>query len=239
MPEVASFYVSNGSEIIVEAHTEDMDSVLVFFYSNALAAILYQRNLLPFHASGIIDPSGKVWLFAAPSRVGKSTTALMLHERGYRWFNDDVLLIRFRDDRALAYPSYPLLRLWKNTVAAQEVFASEQVYRIRPSVEKYGVLVHERFDQRPREIAGMVFLKVGDSEIEMKKLTGMEAFSRLHRNVYRSQWAPGMNKQRFLFEELSKMAGSLSFWEAARPQDRVSFQEFAEAIEQQILLPHG
>ena len=65
-PEVAGYFVRNGEEILVKPHCIDWDSILLFFYSNALAAILFQRNLIPFHVSGVLDANGNAWLFPHP-----------------------------------------------------------------------------------------------------------------------------------------------------------------------------
>jgi hypothetical protein len=236
MPEVVSFFVSEGSHITIQPHIKDMETVLLFFYSNALAAALYQRNMIPFHASGIVGQNGKVWLFAAPSRVGKSTTALMLHEKGYPLFTDDVVVFRFEEDRVLAFPSYPMLRIWKNTVAEQAVFAAEQIYKIRPTVEKYGIMIHENYDESPREIAGMVFLGVEGGQTKIQKLKAMDAFNHLRNNVYRSQWISGMGKQKIQFNHISELARAHSFWHATRPKNKSSYRDFALEIEQQVIL---
>lgn len=91
VPDIATYFVRDGKQIWICPLCEDWSSVLLFFYSNAIAALLFQRNLIPFHVSGVLDEDG-VWLLSAPSRTGKSTTALKLKERGYPVFTDDTAL---------------------------------------------------------------------------------------------------------------------------------------------------
>ncbi|AKP52641.1 hypothetical protein CA2015_3247 [Cyclobacterium amurskyense] len=239
MPKVGKYFVKNGNEIIIQPLTDNMDSVLVFFYSNALAAALFQRNKLLIHASGIIDKNGKVWLFVAPSRVGKSTTALMLHQLGYPLFSDDIVMFHNTANKNMVTPSYPMIRIWQNTLEAQTVFDQESIYQIRPAVEKYGVLFHDTFDPSPREIAGLVFLKIGEEKIEITDLNGKEGFGYLNDNFYRKQWLSGMGKNNLKFKDLTYLAKNTSFWLASRPREMTSFKDFAEAIDKQIISKNG
>ena len=86
IPNVAKYYVANGKQVIVEPLCNNWDEILLYFYSNCMAAILFQRNMIPFHVSGVFVDKNKVLLFAAPSRTGKSTTALMLQQARLRSF---------------------------------------------------------------------------------------------------------------------------------------------------------
>src|SRR5690606_10388802 len=88
LPEKIKFYITYGKTIIIEPIQTEYTKYLLYFYSNCLAAILYQRNLIPFHVSGVFTESGKVVLFAAPSGTGKSTLAVKLQELGYTLFTD-------------------------------------------------------------------------------------------------------------------------------------------------------
>lgn len=48
--DAGSFYAVNGNEVIIEPIANaDMKVVRIFFLSNAMAAILYQRKLVPIH----------------------------------------------------------------------------------------------------------------------------------------------------------------------------------------------
>jgi hypothetical protein len=94
LPNVAKYYVSNGTAIIIEADCDNWESILLYFYTNGIAAALFQRNFIPFHVSGIFVGENKVLLFAAPSRTGKSTTALQLQQKGYAPFTDDTALLK-------------------------------------------------------------------------------------------------------------------------------------------------
>ena len=71
VPDVARYYIRDGKEIIIECTNGNWNEVLLFFYANCMAAALFQRNLIPFHVSGVFVDKSRVLLFAAPSRNGK------------------------------------------------------------------------------------------------------------------------------------------------------------------------
>ena len=66
IPSVAKYYVANGEKIIIEPLCDNWDEILLYFYSNCLAAALFQRSLIPFHVSGFFIDKQSVLLFAAP-----------------------------------------------------------------------------------------------------------------------------------------------------------------------------
>ncbi|NVJ87807.1 MAG: hypothetical protein HWE15_16000 [Algoriphagus sp.] len=235
MPEIAQYLVQNGKTIYIKALTKDWDSILLFFYSNCLGALLFQKNLIPFHVSGVVNKEGKVWLFAAPSQTGKSTTALKLKEKGFEIFTDDTALIFVKEGKSWAIPSYPMIRAWKSTLDRQKVYKESDGSRIREEFDKYGILYHQDFSDEPREILGVIFLEEKGTEIRVEKLSQMQGLEFLGHNVYRGYWIEGMNKQILQFQVLTSIARNSSFWKASRPENQDTFESFYKAIVDQIM----
>jgi len=239
LPEVAEYFVRDGKEIWIKNLCIDWDSILLFFYSNALAALLFQRNLIPFHVSGVLDDLGNAWLFSAPTRTGKSTTAIMLQDLGYRLFTDDTCLLSVREDGIYAIPSYPMIRAWKPTLDQQSAVSQDNAFQIRAEIEKFGVYFHDHFVTQPAPVKGIVFLEMDGDEIRIesqKPAIGMQA---LGNNIYRRQWIFGMKKQLLQFQSITAIAQKVPFFKAIRPKDKPSFQTFAQEIHQQIIQAHG
>lgn len=233
-PDIADYYIKDGQEIWIRRLSSDQDSILLFFYSNALAALLMQRDLIPFHVSGVLDPEGKAWLFSAPSRTGKSTTALMLEEWGYRVFIDDTCLLSIREGVVHAIPSYPMIRAWKPTLDQQQD-KHPDAFQIRAEVEKYGIYFHENFVSEPTPVKGIVFLEMEGNEIKVQTQSATLGMVALGNNIYRRQWVRGMNKQSLEFQTVTHIAQRVPFFKAIRPTSKPSYREFAEAIHTQIL----
>lgn len=239
VPEVARYYVRDGKQIIIEHTNGDWSEVLLFFYSNCLAAALFQRNLIPFHVSGVFVEDGKILLFAAPSRTGKSTTSVMLQQRGYAPFTDDTAILTVENGKCYAQASYPIIRLWQNTIKEQQVLQETEKFELRYDLEldKYGFMFHEQFVSDKVEVAGIVFLDAEGDEMKTEKLKSSIAIQQLGNNIYRKQWLNGMKKQVIQFKQLTSIVNVIPAWQAFRPKEQATFESFAEMIEEQIINP--
>lgn len=239
MPDIAKYFVTDGNKVVIEPLCEDWDSILLFFYSNCIAAILFQQNLIPFHVSGVIDKKGGLWLFAAPSRTGKSTTALKLKEKGYIYFTDDTALITIENDICVAIASYPVLRAWENTMNNQGVYALSEAKQLRAEINKFGIAFHDDFVSTSQKVKGIIFLEMSGDCILIENLKATEGMKRLGDNIYRNKWVHGMNKQLLQFKTLSVISQKVPFYKATRPKDQPSFDSFADAIIEQIIEADG
>ncbi len=233
-PEIAYYFIKDGKNIWIKPLSSDWDSILLFLYSNAIAALLLQKNLIPFHVSGVLDSQGGVWLFSALSQTGKSTTALMLKELGYQLFTDDTCLISIKDEKVYAVPSYPMIRVWKPTLN-QYQDQCKDTFQIRKDVEKFGIYYHEKFISEPTLVKGIIFLQLKGNEISIETQTASTGMVALSYNIYRRQWIKGMKKQLLEFDLVREIAQKTLFFKATRPKSKPSFKEFAQAIHTQIL----
>lgn len=235
IPDVANYYIHNGEEIIIERVSSNETEVLLFFYSNALAAVLFQRNLIPFHASGVKINDHQIILFPAPSRTGKSTTAVFLEKKGYPVFSDDTVLLEVKDGKCFATPSYPIMRLWENSIKASEQYVTADGYELRPGMSKFGITLGDKFSHQKMEVAALVFLHSQSDELKIEALKTKEVFLHLGNNVYRKQWIVGMKKQIPQFQLVSNISQNVPAYLAKRPKSESTFQEFSDAIEQEII----
>ena len=239
VPDIARYFVSNGNKVVIEPFCEDWDSILLFFYSNCIAAILFQNNQIPFHVSGVLDSKNGLWLFAAPSRTGKSTTALKLKERGCTLFTDDTALITIENDCCVAIASYPMLRAWENTMNNQQVYAASDGKQLRAEINKFGIAFHDDFVSTSQKVKGIVFLEMQGDTIQIERMKPAKGMQHLGDNIYRKTWVHGMNKQFLQFKTVRAISQKVPFWTATRPKDKPSFDSFADAIIEQIIDADG
>lgn len=237
MPRVAKYYVANGENIIIEPICDNQEDILLYFYSNCMAAALFQRNLIPFHVSGVFIDDNKVLLFAAPSRTGKSTTSVMLQQKGYAPFTDDTAILNVEDGKCYAYASYPMMRLWENTLNHQTLLNESEKQLLRRNVElnKFGFSFHDRFVVEKVEVVGMVHMALEGDEIKISKLNQSDAIELMSVNVYRKQWVKGMKKSVLQFRHLTDVANVLPAWKATRPKNKPTFSLFADTIDSQVI----
>ena len=92
---------------------------------------------------------GDILALVGPSGAGKSTMAAWMSQQGYPILCDDTCVVRFDDrDGPVAFPGFPRLKLWKDTLNALDINSGElQKDYYRP--EKYHLSSPERFWMDP------------------------------------------------------------------------------------------
>lgn len=236
IPETAKYYISNGNRVIIEPLTDNFEEVLFYFYTGVLATVLFQKNILPLHVSGILLKNNTVLLFAGHQRAGKSSTSIMLQNKGYLPFTDDTAVLEVKDGICYAQSSYPIIRALEKTLEKQQVFDQQQ---IKPMIKvgfKYGINFHEKFIEYPVPVSGIVFISEEGEEVSISPMKAAEAIKYLKFNIYRKQWVSGMKKEMLQFKTITSIAQSqIQFFSATRPAEKDSFEIFAQAIEEQII----
>jgi hypothetical protein len=227
--EKIRFYISGGNQVIIEPIAADYRANLIYFYSNGLAAVLYQRDMIPFHVSGVFTQPGKVALFAAPSGTGKSTLAVKLQELGFQPFTDDTAVLFIKDGKCCAHASYPMIRLWEQTLDQQSLLniADKQKIFDDGDRDKFGFSFHNQFTTSPVEVEKIIFLNKESSEMRLATIGSIEAFKELSDNVYRNHWIPVIQKSKLQFALVGKILNNTPYFLAQRPKDVNSISEFA------------
>lgn len=237
IPNVANYYAANGNEICIQPQPgADKKSVRLFLLSNAIAAILHQRGMIPMHASAVYHDDGIV-LFCGRSGAGKSTTATALQQKGYTVFSDDVCVLKNDESNQLvALPSYPMIKLWEDSFTKIGLEAAVEENKIRPEMAKYARFYHDEFDISAQKIKRVFILETGNlnEHIEIKKMGPIAAFKLLQQNTYRHVQMNGMKKRDIHFAMISKLAGEVSVYKISRPAIGNTIEELIVTIQSNL-----
>lgn len=231
--DIANYYAGNGNEIIIESLTgADEKSVRLFMLSNAMAAILHQRNMIPLHASAVHYEDGVV-LFCGRSGAGKSTTATALQKQGYKIFSDDVCVLKEIDGQLMVLPSYPMMKLWEDSFAKVGMEMAGEEDKIRPHLPKYARWYHSEFGIDPMPVKQIFIIDPSNQaeEVSIKKAGHLEAFQELQKNTYRPVQTSTMKKRDIHFMMISKLAGVAPVAKITRPQQGNSVEALASYIQ--------
>jgi len=235
LPDVIRMLVRNGNEIILEILTQDLNYALQYVYQNAIPIAMIQRGIILFRASGILDESGQVWLFFAPPRSGKTATALMLMERGYRFFADNLMALTTVDQQIMASSFSPTIHLWKQVLDEQKIFNALDVSIIRASIPKYSVRYSDSFISSPQKVKGLIEVEHLSSFISSDIIKPIQAFETLRNAVYFNHLTSEMGREPQIFSLLSKLANQSELFRVFRPQSGDSYRELAEFIDTKLI----
>jgi hypothetical protein len=182
-PDVGTFLVRQGREIVVAPSPRVKDEILrLFILGSGIAVLLHQLGLLVLHGSAV-DIEGSAVAFVGDKGWGKSTIAAALHMRGHRFLTDDLVVVQYdQQEVPLLLPSYPQLKLWPDTVDMLGV-NPEELPRIRPELEKRAHRLHEGFSQAPVPLKSVYVLGVGN-ELAIEALPPQLFLMQLVRHLY-------------------------------------------------------
>jgi hypothetical protein len=96
---------------------QDKKNSVHLLLDQVIPRILAHLGRPVLHASSVFLPDGSVVAFLGPSGWGKSTLAGAFHQRGFKAYSDDCLLVEKRGDDAIlaGLTAYPSLRLWSDS----------------------------------------------------------------------------------------------------------------------------
>jgi len=227
VPGVARFFISNGSDIVIDpAHGIDEASVRVFLLGSAFGALLLQRGLFVLHGNAI-EIDGQCLICVGPSGIGKSTLTAAFIKRGCRVLADDVVPI---DNEGVAIPGFPRIKLWKDTAKKLEI-ETAGLSRIRPALEKFNMPLADNFCETPRPVTRICVLSEHhDDTVNITPITGIKKFQVLKANTYRPRFMAGMNLQREHLGQSSALAGKVSMAKVQRPKLGFKIDALVDAL---------
>lgn len=232
---IATYYVKNGSDIIVQKEQDaNSEALRLFLLGSALGALLHQRGLLPLHASAI-EINGSAIAICGTSGSGKSTIAASFIEEKYPLLTDDICVIDFIKDKPVILPGYPQMKLWADTVTY--LGKNPGSYRkIRPDLEKHGIAFHTHFSQNLLPLKHIFILSVKNTEgIEVKEIKGMEKFNAIKSHTYRFNFTEGLRSRTGHLKQSSMLAKNAGITKIIRPR-KGFFDKEIRAIIKNIIL---
>lgn len=231
IPSVASYHVSHGRQIVVDApRTSNEHDVRVFLLGTCFGALLHQRGLLVLHASGIGSDHGAA-VFAGGSGAGKSTLLAELMRRGRKMMVDDVCALTFDESaEPIVMPSYPRSRMWSDA-AAQLAIDVAGLPRTRAHMDKYERQVPEQFWDRVAPVRRIYHLAGSNGDaLSLSAVEPLAVIRTVLDNTYRKTLLDGLGMRRHHFDLASAVARAVPVRCVIRPTDGFRLAELADLI---------
>jgi hypothetical protein len=230
--KVGRFSVREGGEIIIDPVPGVRDRVLrLVVLGSCMGTILYQRGLLPLHASAVAAADGAI-AFMAERGWGKSTTAAAMYSRGYWLITDDITALEFGDDDIpLVVPGYPQLKLWPEA-AAFLGDDPEKLPRLDPDFDKRARPVTTAFSPVSLPLKRIYVLDQGEVP-EIEPLSQQEAFSKLVHHTYGQRLFQAVRTSSH-FLQCANVVKSVPMRRLSRPYTLETLPEATRLIEEDL-----
>jgi len=224
VPGVARYMIKNKKRITIEPQPSASKAELLHFLRmTPLAALLYQRGILAFHAAVVYRPHGAV-LIAGDSGAGKSTLLMALLERGWSYLADDLAAVDLNANGVpTVFPTYPGMILWSD--AMQKLGLAWQ------NKGRHILDMTAQFVSCPQPLRAIYRLSIHKEEIELSGITGAKLFSTLTTLLYNSRVADALLDRAAFIRMAAAVAQNVSVRSLRRPQGRWCVDELADIVE--------
>ena len=221
VPDVARYLVSDGAVITIDRAPNARDEeVTRFLRMTPLAALLFQRGNLAFHAAVVRQGEAGAILIAGDSGAGKSTLLAALLQHGWTMISDDLAPVEVTESgQVMVYPTTEEVRLWQDAREklgfdpTQEVAETSRVSTPQPLRAIYWLSIHHK------------------DEIEVSELTGAERFRAIGTLTYNSHIADALLDRAAYFRCATAIMQTVPLHRLRRPRGKWSVMELADKVE--------
>jgi len=232
VPEVGRFSVEAGNKIIIDpAPYSKLSDTSRFLRMTPLAALVYQRGCLAFHAAAACHSGGAI-LLAGNSGAGKSALLMALLERGWAMLADEVAAVDLDSGgRLQVWPSFPEIEFWPHPMLRAGEQPEQEI--TQPLTTKLrSMAVAEKFLSTPRPLCAIFWLSAHNAgQIELRAIEGMARFRASGTLAYNSHIADVLlNRSTYLWLA-SALAQTVPVQQLRRPRGRWNVEEVADKVE--------
>jgi hypothetical protein len=228
LPDVARYLVEGGERITVQSVAgAALLDVTRFGRMLPLAALLYQRGVLAFHAAVVANESGAV-LLAGDSGSGKSTQLMELLQRGWKLLADEVAVVELAaGNQLMVHPTFPDVVLWPETV---ERFGWQPETLHHADVNR--LILSQHCALTPFPLRSIFRLGIsGGTDVTCSRLTGADLFQTIGVLLFNSHVAAAQLDRVIYMSYASALLKTVPFVRLFRPLGHWNVDEVADQIE--------
>jgi len=221
--------VSNGNLMEIYRYKDVEPSEFVpFIIGWGFAFLFHQRGYTIFHCSAI-NIDGKAALVSGVSGAGKSTIALSLINRGYKYLVDDLAVFNPAEGENLV-PAYPLQKVCRDVSVNLD---QEELIHINEGRDKFAYHNETDFCDTPTPLKAIVLLDVDDiDDVKIEEISGLDKYLKVLSCMYLAELfaafgTPEEDKYRCL-----KVAGQIKMLRVTRPRGKDTVEQITDAIAQ-------
>ncbi|HKM34423.1 MAG TPA: hypothetical protein VJY54_06745 [Lachnospiraceae bacterium] len=222
-----AFSISNGQRITIEPTPEaTLIQLTAYVIGWGFAFLFTQRGFSALHCTAL-DINGDGVLISGISGCGKSTTALSLIQRGYKYLADDIAMLNPLNSMEIT-PAYPIQKVCHNII---DSLNPENLLFINEERDKYSYYNTAEFCCLPRRLKAVIVLRCADiPSVQVEEVTGLNKYLRTLEclflsEIYAFSETPEGDKYRCL-----KLAEQIHLYIITRPYSGNTLDEITDKI---------
>lgn len=229
MPGVARYLVTEGTAVTIDQNPQaDQETINYFLRMTPLAALLYQRGLVAFHAAAVANDQGAV-LLTGDSWTGKSTLLAALLQRGWTVLADDLAAVTIDEQgRLVVLPTYSEIALWPDTLKKLGI-ASDSLPCC--DANRYSLTLPEQFSAKTLTLRGVYCLNVHSKEsVEIDRVAENMCYRAVGSFLYNSRIADVLMDRGAYLRCAASMAQSVPINNLWRPRNKWTVNALADLV---------
>ena len=227
---VAFFEFFKGKEIrVTPLDTIDQDLIRVSL-NYPIASLFYQRGFFLLHASAV-KYRHRVFLFPGNSLSGKSSLAALLINQGGKLLTEDTAVMKFKKNKVLIYPSYPMLKISDEVKEAIKFpYSSDLIFNKEQNNRKGYLLNSDKFLNQESQIDYCIFpvwCRNKDRLFNPEKSISLFMLLQSSLNIY----PLNKQKEKDLFKLNALFLKNVDTYLYERPKDLAFINQFLDKID--------
>ena len=231
---VAWFYAKNGNYIeIFPYENYNQHTLELYLNGSVYGAILHQRLILPLHGSSF-NYLGNGIMVCGDSGVGKSSITAAFSLNGAAFLTDDITPVLFTDNNPQIWAISDRIKLWADSLK-QLKLEKTGLHQIDAETEKFFFPIN-RSKGIIFPIHQIFLLGIHDQPgIKFQKITGIEKFTAIRNEIYRSEYLLGMPEcEPSYFNQITCISKEISVIKVLRPTN-ITIEQFYFCLQEFIL----
>lgn len=247
VPEVATYLIADGNEIIVSPmEGASPVKIRLFLDGYCMATILLQRNILPLHGSAVVT-NGKAYAIIGPSGAGKSTLTRALLDQGCSFLCDDVIPVNLvhESGEVMVSPAFPEQKLWQEALDGfgmergryDTIYEKERVNDqagTRETRTKFAIPV-SKFKSSPMPLGGILELvKTNHEAVGVSPLNKNEQLRAVTYHTFNKSLVADLGMMEWYFRTTVELVNRTRVVKLKRSRTSFSAPELASSILEHI-----